>query len=63
MARRCAICGKGPAAGYSLSHSHVRSHRRFLPNLQRVRVVIGTTTRRASVCTACLKAGRVRRAV
>jgi large subunit ribosomal protein L28 len=41
----------------------VRSHRRFLPNLQRVRVVIGTTTRRASVCTACLKAGRVRRAV
>lgn len=63
MARRCAICGKGPAAGYSLSHSHVRAHRRFLPNLQRVRVVLEGVVRRVSVCTTCLKAGRVRRPV
>lgn len=63
MARRCAICGKGPAAGYSLSHSHVRSHRRFLPNLQRVRVLISGVKRRANVCTTCLKSRRAVRAV
>ena len=59
MARRCAICEKGPAAGYSLSHSHIRSHRRFLPNLQRIRVVLGGTPRRVYVCTTCLKSRRV----
>ena len=63
MARRCAICGKGPASGFSLSFSHIRSHRRFLPNLQRVRVVIGGAQRRVNVCTTCLKSRRVARAV
>jgi len=63
MAKRCAICGKGPTAGYSYSHSHVRAHRRFLPNLQRVRVMIGGVQRRVHVCTNCLKSRRVTRAV
>jgi large subunit ribosomal protein L28 len=63
MARRCAICGKGPAAGRSLSHSHIRSLRRFLPNLQKVRVVIGGVGRRVKVCTTCLKSRKVARAV
>lgn len=58
MARRCAICGRQPAAGYSLSHSHVRSHRRFVPNLQRIRVMLGRAPRRVNVCTTCLKSGR-----
>jgi len=58
MARRCAICGKGPAAGYSLSHSHIRSHRRFLPNLQRIRVMFDGLPRRVNVCTTCLKSRR-----
>jgi large subunit ribosomal protein L28 len=62
MARRCAICGKKAAAGRSLSHSHIRSHRRFLPNLQRVRVLIGGVGRRVNVCTSCLKSRRVARA-
>ncbi|HET8679089.1 MAG TPA: 50S ribosomal protein L28 [bacterium] len=63
MARRCAICGKSPVAGYSLSHSHIRSHRRFLPNLQKVRVMIGGVRRRTHVCTNCLKSRRAVRAV
>jgi len=62
MARRCAICGKGPAAGRSLSHSHIRSLRRFLPNLQKVRVIIAGVERRVNVCTACLKSGKAVRA-
>ncbi len=62
MARRCAICGKEPSAGRSLSHSHVRTRRRFLPNLQRVRAIVDGTQKRVSVCTGCLKSGRVARA-
>jgi large subunit ribosomal protein L28 len=63
MARRCAICGKGPAAGRSLSHSHVRSARRFLPNLQRVRVRVNGAPRRINICTTCLRSRRAVRVV
>ncbi|MCL6554321.1 MAG: 50S ribosomal protein L28 [Firmicutes bacterium] len=63
MARRCAICGKGPAAGRSLSHSHIRSPRRFLPNLQRVRVLVHGVPRRVNVCTTCLRSRRAVRAL
>jgi len=62
MGRRCEICGKGTVSGYSVSHSHVRSKRIFRSNLQRIRGVLGGRVRRVTVCTACLKAGRIRRA-
>ncbi|MDR7520927.1 MAG: 50S ribosomal protein L28 [Armatimonadota bacterium] len=62
MARRCAICGKGPAAGKSLSHSHVRAPRRFLPNLQRVRIMLDGTRRRVNICTSCLTSRKIARA-
>jgi large subunit ribosomal protein L28 len=62
MARQCAVCGKRPAVGHSVSHSAVKTKRRFLPNLQRVRVLVNKTPRRAYVCTDCLKSGRVARA-
>ncbi|WP_245526036.1 large ribosomal subunit protein bL28 [Acidimicrobium ferrooxidans] len=42
-----------------LSHSHRRTKRRFLPNVQRVRVLEGATTRRRFVCTSCLRANKV----
>jgi large subunit ribosomal protein L28 len=61
MARRCAVCGKGPRTGYSVSHSHHKTKRRFNPNLQRVRALISGTATRVMVCTACLKAGKVKR--
>jgi len=62
MARRCVVCGKTPRTGYSVSHSHHKTKRRFNPNLQKVRAVIGGTVRRVTVCTSCLKAGKVKRA-
>jgi large subunit ribosomal protein L28 len=61
MARRCAVCGKEPHTGYSVSHSHHKTKRRFSPNLQRVRVAVGGARRRILVCTECLKAGKVSR--
>ncbi|KPJ67355.1 MAG: 50S ribosomal protein L28 [Syntrophobacter sp. DG_60] len=59
MAWRCEICGKGPNVGNSVSHAGNRTKRRWLPNLQKVRVKINGQTRRIHVCTKCLKAGRV----
>lgn len=61
MARRCAVCGKEPHTGYRVSHSHHKTKRRFNPNLQRVRAMIGGTAKRVMVCTSCLKAGKVKR--
>jgi large subunit ribosomal protein L28 len=37
--------------------------RRFDPNLQKVRIFVGTAPRRVYVCTRCLKAGKVTKAV
>jgi large subunit ribosomal protein L28 len=63
MPKVCFSCGKGPAFGYSRSHSMVASKRRFNPNLQRVRIDDRGTPRRVYVCTRCLKAGKVAKAV
>jgi large subunit ribosomal protein L28 len=63
MSKVCAICGKKPGFGNHRSHSMVATKRRFEPNLQRVRVVIGGKPTRAYVCTRCLKAGKVQKAL
>ena len=57
MAARCAVCGKGPQTGFTVSHSHIRNKRTFRPNLQPVR----TTNVRVRVCVKCIKAGKVQR--
>jgi large subunit ribosomal protein L28 len=35
MARKCVVTGKGVQVGHNVSHSNVKTKRRFLPNLQR----------------------------
>jgi large subunit ribosomal protein L28 len=63
VSKVCAICGKKPGFGNRRSHSMVATKRRFEPNLQRVRVVIGGKPTRAYVCTRCLKANKVQKAL
>jgi large subunit ribosomal protein L28 len=41
----------------------VATKRRFNPNLQKVRISVGGTPRREYVCTRCLKASKVTKAV
>lgn len=41
----------------------VATKRRFEPNLQRVRVLVGGAPTRAYVCTRCLRSGKVEKAV
>ena len=40
----------------------VATNRRFDPNLQRVRIVVDGTPKRAYVCTRCLKSDKVEKA-
>ncbi|HNM31513.1 MAG TPA: 50S ribosomal protein L28 [Chitinophagales bacterium] len=35
MARFCDLSGKGPMIGNSVSHSNIKTKRRFYPNLQK----------------------------
>ncbi|CAB4953089.1 MAG: 50S ribosomal protein L28 [Actinobacteria bacterium] len=61
MASNCDICGKGPSFGNKVSHSMRKTRRRWNPNIQRVRTLIGSTPKRQNVCSSCLKAGKVTR--
>ncbi len=63
MSSVCEICGKKPGFGMSVSHSHRRTKRRWNPNVQRVRALVEGTPRRLNVCTSCIRAGKVQKAV
>lgn len=63
MSKVCEICGKAPAAGRSVSHSHKVTSRTFAPNIQRITIKDSKgKVRKANVCTKCLKAGKVTKA-
>ncbi len=62
MAKMCEVCGKTPVFGNRISHAHNVSSRRWLPNLQNVRVKIGKAVKRMSVCTRCIRSGKVLKA-
>ena len=62
MAKICHVCAKGPSFGNNRSHSMRATPRRFNPNVQKVRILKGSTPVRAYVCTRCLKAGKVLKA-
>ncbi|MFQ5798109.1 MAG: 50S ribosomal protein L28 [Bacteroidota bacterium] len=59
MAKVCAVCGKKPMTGNSISHAHNRTRRRWIPNLQRIRAHIHGSVQRVRVCAKCLKSGKV----
>src|SRR5210317_1465973 len=63
MSRVCDICGKGPMVGYNVSHAHNKTKRRFLPNLQPVRIRENGKVKKATVCTRCIRTGNFEKAV
>jgi large subunit ribosomal protein L28 len=63
MSSVCDICGKTPGFGNNISHSHRRTRRRWNANIQRMRVVVNGAPKRVNVCTKCLKANKVAKAV
>ena len=63
MARFCEFCEKGPTTGHLVSHSNIKTRTRWLPNLKRMRAVIGGTTKTVRACTRCIRSGVVVRPV
>ena len=59
MAKRCEICGKGPAAGRNVSHAHNVTLRRFQANIQRVKAVVNGGVKRIRGCTRCIRSNKV----
>lgn len=62
MAKVCSVCGKKPVSGNNVSHAHNKTKRRFMPNLQKIRVNTGGVNKRQFVCTRCIKSGKVEKA-
>ena len=76
MGQKCAVCGKTPQMGNNVSQRGKAkylggngrkttgiSRRQFKPNLQKIRIQDGGTTVTRRVCTACIRAGRIQKAV
>ena len=62
MANFCYVCNKGPATGNRVSNANNRTKRRFMPNLQTIRILEEGRRQRVRVCTRCIKAGKIRKA-
>ena len=45
MARKCGITGKGVQVGHNVSHSNIKTKRRFMPNLLNVTLISDTLGR------------------
>jgi large subunit ribosomal protein L28 len=42
MARKCPVTGKGVLVGHNVSHSNIKTKRRYLPNLQTISLLSDT---------------------
>ena len=62
MALKCEFCGKAPHYGNVISHANNTRRRRWNPNLKRVRAVVAGVRKQVRVCTACIRAGKVKKA-
>lgn len=59
----CEICGKKRSTGHLVSHSNVKTKRSWYPNLQVVRADLNGKVKKITVCTRCLRSGKVKRAL
>ena len=60
MAKKCEKCGKIPQSGHNVSHSNIKTKRRFEPNLQSVRHQgPDGSVRKVTLCTRCIRSGAV----
>ncbi len=46
MSWRCDLTGKGPLVGHKVSHSNIKTKRRFMPNLRNVTLISDALGRR-----------------
>ena len=71
----CDICGKKVVSGGHIIHRGLSkksggiglqlvktNKRKFKPNVQKLRIIQAGRTKRASVCTACIRSGNITKA-
>lgn len=58
MAVKCEICGKKPMVGNNVSHANNKTKRRWLPNLQTVKVSANGAKKKIRACTQCIRSGK-----
>lgn len=72
MPKECVICHRGPHAGRKYSRRGMAKYkggagikitrkniRRFLPNLQRIKILLNGAVLKVNVCTKCIKSGLI----
>ena len=59
---KCCMCGKGVAFGHNVSHSNRKTNRTWKPNIRKVKAVVDGSHVTVSVCSRCLRSGKVTRA-
>ena len=63
---KCTICDKGIQTGHriSITRSQVsrRANKMWKPNIKKVKIVDKGTAKTISICTKCLRSGKVTRA-
>ena len=72
MSKVCAICERGPVAGRQYKRRGMakykggagikitgKSPRRFLLNLQRIKILLNGVVKTVYVCTKCIKSGLI----
>lgn len=75
MSRKCQVCGVGPMAGRKIvrkgkakkeggvgKKTTRTNKRRFLPNLQKIRVLVNGAAKSILVCTRCIRSGKIQKA-
>ena len=75
MLKKCVICKKGALTGKSIARkgqykakggtgSKIArwSKRKFLPNLQKMRILVEGTSQRVFICAKCIKRGNFKKA-
>ena len=65
MAKICRICDKRPQAANNVSNANNKTLRWLYPNVHvmRYRMKGQTSVKRGSVCTKCVKAGKVEKVI
>ena len=59
MAKECIICKKKAVSGNNVSHAKNKTKRKFLPNLQKLRINVKGTVSQEWVCTRCIRSKKI----
>lgn len=60
---KCSICSKDVKFGLAVSHSNRKNNRNWKPNIKKVKAIVNGSPKAISVCTRCMRSGKIQRAV